>query len=84
MAIEFEPAVRRKSKARMALAGPTGSGKTYTALAWPGNGAVRGRSRGMVDTERGSVSKSQRLAMADGVAAICAGWHYRLTFHVEL
>ncbi|WP_067844519.1 ATP-binding protein [Nocardia lijiangensis] len=62
MAIEFKPAVRRKSKARMALAGPSGSGKTYTALALASEWAQReGGVVGMVDTEHGSASKYQGL-----------------------
>lgn len=62
MAFEFKPAVRRKSKARMALAGPSGSGKTYTALALAWEWAQReGGIVGMVDTEHGSASKYQGL-----------------------
>ncbi|WP_063813557.1 ATP-binding protein [Nocardia anaemiae] len=62
MAFEFKPAVRRKSKARMALAGPSGSGKTYTALALASEWAQRdGGVVGMVDTEHGSASKYQGL-----------------------
>ncbi|MBF6333372.1 AAA family ATPase [Nocardia transvalensis] len=62
MAIEFKPAVRRKSKARMALSGPAGSGKTYTALALAWEWAKReGGVVGMVDTEHGSAKKYQGL-----------------------
>src|SRR5260370_6503461 len=53
----FETATKAGAKARLALAGPTGSGKTYTALtiatAWGG-------SIGVIDTERGSASKYAR------------------------
>lgn len=53
--IQFTKATKAKAKARIALAGPTGSGKTYTALRVasvlsPGSIAV-------LDTERGSASK---------------------------
>lgn len=62
MAIEFKPAVRRKSKARLALAGPSGSGKTYTALALAWEWAAREHGVvGMVDTEHGSARKYQGL-----------------------
>ena len=33
MALQFIPAVKKALKGRMAIIGPTGSGKTYTALA---------------------------------------------------
>ena len=53
----FETATKAGAKARLALAGPTGSGKTYTALkiatAWGG-------TIGVIDTERGSASKYAR------------------------
>src|SRR5260221_11585289 len=53
----FETATKAGAKARLALAGPTGSGKTYTALtiatAWGG-------SIGVIDTDRGSASKYPR------------------------
>src|SRR5258708_36294302 len=50
----FETATKAGAKARLALAGPTGSGKTYTALkiatAWGG-------SIGVIDTERGPAAQ---------------------------
>lgn len=50
----FQPAVRRKARARIALQGPAGSGKTYTALriasAWGG-------TIGLADTEHESALK---------------------------
>src|SRR5258708_19421143 len=53
----FETATKAGAKARLAVGGPTGSGKTYTALkiatAWGG-------SIGVIDTERGSASKYAR------------------------
>lgn len=53
--IQFARATKEKAKARIALAGPSGGGKTYTALTvasvlTPGSIAV-------CDTERGSASK---------------------------
>ncbi len=47
----FAPAVKRALKARVAFAGPTGSGKTYTALTWA---TKLGKRIAFVDTERGS------------------------------
>jgi KaiC/GvpD/RAD55 family RecA-like ATPase len=57
--IEFTPAVRRKTKARVALAGPSGSGKTWTALTFahvfaPGSIAL-------IDTEKESADGYQGL-----------------------
>lgn len=52
----FEKATKEKSKARIALIGPPGSGKTYTALKV--GGALCGEQRiAVIDTERGSASK---------------------------
>ncbi|WP_280455547.1 AAA family ATPase [Nocardia brasiliensis] len=60
MAIVFKPAVRRKTPARLALAGPAGAGKTYTALAMAWEWAMREKSViGMVDTEHGRASMYQ-------------------------
>jgi hypothetical protein len=51
MAMQIRKAERRKAKLRLALIGPTGSGKTYSALqmAFGLGGRV-----GMIDTENGS------------------------------
>lgn len=57
--IQFQKAERRKSKMRLALAGPAGSGKTYSALLIA-FGILAGRAKkdkgkvAMIDTERGS------------------------------
>lgn len=64
MKIEFTPAVRRKTKARVALSGPPGSGKTWTALTFahvfaPGSIA-------MIDTEKESADSYQGVN----------GWHW--------
>jgi DNA polymerase III delta prime subunit len=53
----FQKATKKGSKLRMALEGPPGSGKTYTALR-VGRGLVGTKGRiAVVDTERGSASK---------------------------
>jgi hypothetical protein len=49
----FTKATKRAVKARVALDGPTGSGKTWTALTWA---KVLGKRTALVDTERGSAS----------------------------
>ncbi|KAF1086156.1 hypothetical protein SPSYN_00897 [Sporotomaculum syntrophicum] len=51
MAIQFHRALRKKAKLRLAIAGPAGSGKTYSALltAFGLGGPVA-----LIDTERGS------------------------------
>ncbi len=50
----FTPATKEQAKARIALTGPTGSGKTYTALV---TGTALGERVALVDTEHGSASK---------------------------
>lgn len=61
----FQPAVKSQIKARVALDGPTGSGKTWTALKWAtvlaGPDGAKRRDDGLarisfVDTERRSAS----------------------------
>ena len=59
MKIEFTPAVRRQTKARIALSGPPGSRKTFTALTFahvfaPGSVAV-------IDTEKESADGYEGL-----------------------
>lgn len=49
----FAPARKAQLKARVALAGPTGSGKTWTALVWA---QVLGSRIAVIDTENGSAS----------------------------
>lgn len=76
MKIEFTPAVRRKTRARVALSGPPGSGKTWTALTFahvfaPGSIA-------MIDTEKESADSYQGVN----------GWHWfsykPATYEMEL
>lgn len=50
----FQKATKKKLRARIALCGPTGSGKTYSALRV---GKALGRRLAVIDTERGSASK---------------------------
>ena len=54
MTFSFKPAQREQAKARIALAGPSGAGKTYTALALA---SAMGDRVAVVDTEHGSASK---------------------------
>jgi hypothetical protein len=51
----FAPAQRRTAKARIAIAGPSGAGKTYTALE-VATGLADGGKIAVVDTERGSAA----------------------------
>lgn len=53
MTLSFTPAVRHEAKARVAIIGPTGAGKTWTALEWAG---VLGEKIAVIDTENGSAS----------------------------
>ena len=48
----FKKATKSQSKLRLALLGPTGAGKTYTALA-----LTAGRKVAVIDTEHGSAAK---------------------------
>lgn len=50
----FTKATKRQSKARVALVGPSGAGKTYTALTIA---RELGERVALIDTERGSASK---------------------------
>ena len=52
----FTPAVREKLKARVAIDGPTGSGKTYTALQWARVLVGEDGVIGVIDTERRSAA----------------------------
>ncbi len=52
----FQKATKKQSKLRLALIGPAGSGKTYTALTVATH-LVPGGRIALIDTERGSASK---------------------------
>ncbi|WP_216588545.1 ATP-binding protein [Streptomyces brasiliscabiei] len=56
MTFTFAPATRETARARIALQGPGGSGKTKTALRMA-EGLAKGGPIGVVDTERGSALK---------------------------
>ena len=51
----FQKATRRQAKARVAIDGPAGSGKTYTALI-AAKSLANGSKIAVIDTERGSAS----------------------------
>ena len=53
MDIEFKKAHRAKAKLRLALAGPSGAGKTYSALLIA-SGIVPLEKVAVIDTESGS------------------------------
>lgn len=52
----FEKAIKQEAKLRLAIAGPAGSGKTYTGLVIA-QGLANGGKIAVVDTEHGSASK---------------------------
>lgn len=54
--MEFTKATKKRARLRMALIGPPGSGKTYTALT-VGTNLVPDGKVALIDTERGSASK---------------------------
>ena len=60
----FKRAVKHSAKLHMALAGPAGSGKTYTALTIATELAA-GQPIAVIDTERGSASKYADLFTFD-------------------
>jgi len=57
MAMAFQRAVKREAKLRLAISGPAGSGKTYTALTLARTLAGPSGLVAVIDTERGSASK---------------------------
>lgn len=52
--MEFKPATKTQARARVALIGPSGAGKTYSALAIATH---LGTNIGLIDTEHGTASK---------------------------
>jgi len=56
MSLNFVKATKKQARLRIALIGPAGSGKTYSALAIACN-LVPGGRVAVIDTERGSASK---------------------------
>lgn len=54
MTMQFKKATKKQARLRMALTGPSGAGKTYTAIAV---GQYLGARIAVIDTERGSASK---------------------------
>src|SRR5262245_2423995 len=58
MAIQFRKATKEQSRLRLSIAGPAGSGKTYSALKIATEmSALTGGKIAVIDTERGSASK---------------------------
>lgn len=57
-AITFQKASKRQARARLALVGPSSSGKTYTGLSI---GTGLGNRMAVIDSERGSASKYSDL-----------------------
>lgn len=58
MTVQFKPATKTASRLRLALAGPAGSGKTYSSLAIA---CALSQRVAVLDTERGSASKYSDL-----------------------
>lgn len=56
--MKFQKATKKKARLRMAIVGPAGSGKTYTALAIA---TAMGGKTAVIDTEHGSASKYANL-----------------------
>jgi len=67
----FAPAVKEKLKARVAIDGPTGSGKTWTALQWARILAGPTGAIGLADTENRSAAY---YAPTPGVAVERLNW----------
>ena len=62
MSLTFTPATKTALKARVALAGTAGCGKTWTALLWARAFAGNAGRIAVIDTERGSASKYAKTA----------------------
>src|SRR5437868_1621038 len=62
--MEFKKATRKQARLRMALIGPAGSGKTFTALKIA---HYLGKRIAVLDTERGSASKYAGEVLPDGL-----------------
>jgi hypothetical protein len=62
--MSFQKAIKHAAKLRLALAGPAGSGKTYTALTLASS-LADGQEIALIDTERGSASKYADLFQFD-------------------
>jgi energy-coupling factor transporter ATP-binding protein EcfA2 len=56
MTLQFQPATRAEAKARVAILGPTGAGKTWTALQWARVLAGDTGKVAVIDTENASAS----------------------------
>jgi len=56
MPLQFTPAIRHEAKARVAMIGPTGAGKTWTALQFARTLAGPTGTIGVIDTENASSS----------------------------
>jgi hypothetical protein len=68
VSLNFTPAVRSEAKARVAILGPTGAGKTWTALEWA-TVLADGGSIAAIDTENASAS-----LYADQFQFVTAAW----------
>lgn len=62
----FKPATRKRVRLRMALMGPTGSGKTYSALRIGQGLLAPGQRLAVIDTEHGSAAVYAGQANPDG------------------
>jgi hypothetical protein len=67
----FTPAVKERLKARVAIDGPTGSGKTWTALQWARILAGPDGPIGLIDTENRSAAY---YAAAPGAEPVRTNW----------
>jgi hypothetical protein len=65
LALQFQKATKRQAKLRLALVGPAGSGKTYTALSIAQH---LGSRIAVLDTESGSASKYADIFAFDTVS----------------
>lgn len=73
MSVQFQRATKRAAKLRLSIAGPSGAGKTYTALTLA-TALVPGGRVAVIDTEHGSASKYADLFEFD-VLELAAPFH---------
>ena len=75
MAIQFKTATKQQAKLRLAIQGPSGAGKTYSALSIANGLASSMDKVAFIDTEHGSASKYADVFNGFAVVEIAHNYH---------